>query len=242
LAVDGAIDAGLPKSVLRVTGDPALSELTNQVAVYASAPPPVPNLIASAPAGPVFLFLSEAHAHIFGTAPDRPGIAGTFIGYTEETVRRHIKEALVSAERPSTVIEKLHPSSTMVEPPAISDSMVHWIVAAGGTQLWPLLWHADWIIGMRSMALLEAALLGRRPISYQPGLIGPEHCTAVRLGLADGIDEQAAFQEWIGHALEGGEGERGLTVDVACTTQGAAKSVLDLTMFREGSSDSRKPS
>ena len=52
-------------------------------------------------------------------------------------------------------------------------------------------------IGMRSMAILEATLIGCRAASFQPGLLGPQLCTAVRLGLVPLLMDQLSLSAWI---------------------------------------------
>ena len=87
-------------------------------------------------------------------------------------------------DRDILVLEKLHPSDERKKPPSTANN-IHWHVEGGSDDLWPLLLHADIIIGMNTMALLQAAILGKNPISYQPGAFNPNLCTAVRLGLAE---------------------------------------------------------
>ena len=61
---------------------------------------------------------------------------------------------------------------------------VIWHTVEGFTPL-SLMWHSTLVIGMRSMALLQSALMGTPTASYQPNLIHKERCTAARLNLID---------------------------------------------------------
>jgi hypothetical protein len=63
------------------------------------------------------------------------------------------------------------------------------------------LWHSAAVIGMRSMALLEAALLGVPAVSYQPGLLGPNLCTAARLGAVPLLSDEASLASWCSNHL-----------------------------------------
>jgi hypothetical protein len=67
--------------------------------------------------------------------------------------------------------------------------------------LWKLLLQGDAIVGMRSMALLEAGLLGCRVASYQPNLTGENNCAAVRYGLATQLETPHELKEWLENSL-----------------------------------------
>jgi len=55
------------------------------------------------------------------------------------------------------------------------------------------------------MALLEALILGRPAISYQPGLLGEEYCSAVRLGLLQRLSTLAELGKWCRRQLTSSE-------------------------------------
>ncbi|MBF0143500.1 MAG: hypothetical protein HQL59_08580, partial [Magnetococcales bacterium] len=78
-----------------------------------------------------------------------------------------------------------------------------WLTFTWEWPLWQLIWHCDGILGMQSMAILEAALLGKQPASYQPGLCQPNQCTAVRLGLAEILLNQKDLHNWITRISQG---------------------------------------
>jgi len=92
------------------------------------------------------------------------------------------------------VVEKLHPGAVEMPPPPAG--ALAWQTVARAP-LWPLLWHADLVVGMKSMALLEAALMGHRPLSLQPNLQGADRCTAARLGLADRAATEDELADWL---------------------------------------------
>lgn len=198
LAVAEAEAEGLPRARLRATGSPALATLADRTVAFAAAPPPVPEQWRHT-AGTRVLFLSETHAVDYGNAPGEVGPLGPFIGYTEHVVRRHLAETLGRIGTNVAVVEKCHPAATEIPaPPAIGAGV--WVTVTQAA-LWPLLFHAEVVIGMRSMALLEAAMMGHRPLSYQPDLIGAQRCTAARQGLADTADSPETLEAWLHRAL-----------------------------------------
>ena len=219
LARDEAAAEGLPGERLVVTGSPALAALADRIAA-AEIPPPAG--WESGLGGARLLFISETHAADYGSAPGQNGPLGPFLGYTEHEVRTDLARALVGLP-PFRVVEKLHPS-TEIRPDPPAGAGPGWRVAAA-EPLWPPLHHADLVIGMRSMALLEAAMFGHRPLAYQPGLIGPDRCTAARLGLADTARDFAGLAGWLGRHRQD---RRRQPFRPACADAGAAARVLEM--------------
>jgi len=72
---------------------------------------------------------------------------------------------------------------------------------------------ADLVIGMNSMLLLEACLLGTRVISYQPGLRMPDVLPSNRMGWSRGVfrreELESAIQDELVHGTASGGATRG---------------------------------
>lgn len=211
---------GLPAERLRVTGSPALAALMERIRDLEAAPPPRPMSMTD-PSAPVVVFLSETHSADYGEMPGTIGPLGPFLGYTEQSVRRVLADVVVGLGCPVAVVEKLHPGAD----PAAYPPLPGWRTLVRDS-LWPLLWHADAVIGMRSMALLEAALMGHRPCSFQPGLIGRERCTAVRLGLAESVPDAAGLSAWLRDRLGNGGRQRPRSAEFS--RPDAASAILSL--------------
>jgi hypothetical protein len=194
-----AIAEGLPPDRLRVTGSPG-GAAPGAASRLEHTPPPRPDVLPPAADGPSVTFLSETLATDYGTGPDTPGMMGPFVGYTEHTVRELLIEALAALQRPVALVEKLHPADLA---PVSSSRQVGAVrvIVVRDVQLWPLLWHSEAVVGMRSMALLEAYLLGVPVLSFQPGLTGPERCSAVRLGLVPQTTRQSHARAWLASTL-----------------------------------------
>jgi len=187
-----AMAEGLPADRLRVTGSPSLSALADRISEFTCAPPPMPICWAKSRVGERLLFLSENHVLDYGTGPEQPGGLGPWLGYTERDVRTTLARLLADTATRYQVVEKLHPGADHVPAPAAPG----WHVVFK-EPLWSYLWHADIVIGMRSMALLEAALMGHRPLSFQPNLQSADQCTAARAGLADRARCDEEVRAWL---------------------------------------------
>jgi predicted glycosyltransferase len=95
---------------------------------------------------------------------------GPFVGYTEDTVVENLTTLLSKLQSSVCLIEKLHPAeSNRKDETMVYHNLQHKVV--NHCDLPSLLWHSEIVVGMRSVGLLEAALLGRPTISFQPGLI-----------------------------------------------------------------------
>lgn len=179
---------GLPIDRCVATGSPALAQLADAVERFVAQPPARPDWLAGLPAQPIVTFLSETFCVDYGSVPGEAGELGPYVGYTETTVFEAAREAVQRSGGGMLIVEKRHPShrGALVKGVQWYDRDVSH-VQVREIDLWPLLWHSAAVVGMRSMALLEAHLLGAPAISYQPGLIGTERCTAVRLGVVPSL-------------------------------------------------------
>ncbi len=193
-AKEEAIAEGLPSRSLFITGSPALSVLTQHAESFLKKPPLSPQFLIPK-TRPIITFISETHSVDYGINSGDTGLLGDFIGYTEHTVRNDIYDVLNKIGNPCTVIEKLHPSDKREFEP-LDNNLIEWITL-NDAKLWPLLWHSDLVIGMRSIALLESAILGCCTVSYQPNLIEPQMSTAVCLRLIDSIHDKKQLLEWL---------------------------------------------
>lgn len=191
-----AVAEGIPESLCHITGSPALAALTLRARQMAAAPPEIPAVLRGLEERPVVTFLSETHLGDYGGEPGSSGSMGPFIGYTEVTVRQAILETLIRIGQTVLLVEKLHPASEGQEAAVANHGPVQ-VISTKRANLWPLLWHSDAVVGMRSMALLEACILGAEAVSMQPGLIGPERCTAVRLGLMPRLEHPGDLEAWL---------------------------------------------
>lgn len=189
-----AIAEGIPAELLFVTGSASLSILTDLAEDFLVNPPAVPDFM-NDKEKPIVTFLSEPFSACYGSKASEKGRLGDFLGYSEQTIREDVFAALERIGKPCTVVEKLHPSSKNIYK-SLGNDFIRWISVCG-TETWPVLWHSDLVIGMRSIALLEASILGCEAVSYQPNLIGPQLCTAVRLELIENIYDFDRLKHWI---------------------------------------------
>jgi len=195
-AKEDAIKEGIPKHLCYITGSPSLAELTNRAEEFAKNPPNLPNFLQSNQSLPIFTFISETHAADYGSKEGEHGPLGQYLGYTENSVKNDILAIFKKINRPCIVVEKLHPSSKEEDLELTYNEIIRWITIKK-TDLWSLFWHSKAIIGMRSMALLEATIFNRPTISYQPGLLVEDKCTAVSLGLVQKLSTPSELEQWL---------------------------------------------
>ena len=195
MACKEAQNEGLPIDRLIATGSPALSELMNEIEEFVVNEPDYPHWIGGTNS-PLITFMSETHRLDYGEKIGGYGILGSYLGYDENSVRNELIDVLSEINRPCTVVEKLHPSvvNNALSIPDIPN--VIWHTVGGSTPL-SLMWHSTLVIGMRSMALLQSALMGTPTASYQPNLIHKERCTAARLNLIPSFRERSRMKEWM---------------------------------------------
>jgi hypothetical protein len=222
-----ATAAGVPAERIYVTGSPILSFLAaHHVTLRERAPAPVH---AIPPGRLLVTFISETFARDNGSAPGKPGLLGHFLGFTEESVRKDLIQVLRKIGRPVVLLERLHPSDTSELNEDQIDGALFWKQVRGG-DLWPLLLRSDIVIGMKSMALLEAVLLGCRVASYQPNLIGENQCAAVRFRMAARLDTREELETWLASQLYAKDPQMPLPKDLPFIRADAAARVAELVL------------
>lgn len=222
-----AREEGLPAKILRITGSPSLAKLTEVARRYAENPPDCPDILKETDR-PTILFLSQPLRRAYGEGPGDRGKHGAFMGYHEDMVRKDLAGVLTVYQREVLVLEKMHPSEGDKLPPVAGDN-IEWRIEAGSHALWPLLWHAHCIVGMNTKALLEAGMLGRNPLSYQPNTLDPEICSAVRLGLAELVTTKQGLEAALRACLDAPLQRKKLPT-LPCANADAASRVLALAM------------
>lgn len=175
VAYDGALAEGIPAEILRVTGQPALADLTDEMT---SCPP------GRRATGPLqLIFVSEPVAADQGTDPSMT----EYRGYTENTVLRLLCRALQPhADRVFLAIlphprEDRNALATCWQ--EVRGAVPGAILTEGAGRRQAL--AAEGVIGMASILLYEAWLIGLPVLSLQPGVRGDAlRSLALRPGLS----------------------------------------------------------
>jgi len=197
MARDEAVAAGLPSERCIISGSPSLAELTEKAIIYSNSSPAVPNELCGIADKKIVTFLSETYARDFGASPHKFGLLGPYKGYTEVSVINEIFHLLGQQGEPTLLVEKLHPADESCDSGVVKISNnIEWL-RIKNINVWELFWHCDAVIGMQSMGLLEAYILGCKVISYQPGIIGNDTCSAVRLGLVERLEDPKDLAIWL---------------------------------------------
>lgn len=228
-----AVLEGVPEGICYVTGSPALAELVKKAQGYLNEPPCIPSFLKESKGKPIVTFISETHAADYGTSPGSRGPLGPFIGYTEDSVLENLMNVLSRLSSSIVFVEKLHPTAN-IENRSLSIPSNLSYFSVRETNLIDLLWYSDIVVGMRSMALLEAYILNCETVSYQPELIGPERCTAVRMGLVQKIIRERDLESWITEKLTSVYKKRGHTIHhQSFAPKNASENVIDLALNRK---------
>jgi hypothetical protein len=227
-AWDEAVYSGLPGEKCNITGSVALADLTEKASEYLNVAPQIPQEISSRKGKRVVTFLSETYARDFGSAPGERGLLGDYKGYTENSVASDIWQILQLIPQSTLLVEKVHPADDTKKIGILDQSQTHTWVRVKDVDLSTLLWHSDVVIGMQSMAILEAHIFGCCVVSYQPGLIGSDTCTAVRLGYVDRLIAPLKLKKWLNENLES-EFERNIRV-LPFADSGTKQKVLEIAL------------
>jgi hypothetical protein len=178
---------GLDPERLVVTGQPAFDELAS---FRQSATPQqrkaLRQMLGVAADEHMVLFASEPISTMCGTEPSQP----LYPGYTEQTVLRVLVAALerIARQRPEKIVLIVRPH------PLDRPESLH-CVASGPLRLAldgrgkgrEVVLAADLVVGMTTMLLVEACLLGCVVLSLQPGLRLADALPTNRWGVSHGI-------------------------------------------------------
>jgi hypothetical protein len=174
---------GLPPEKLVVTGSPAFDALL-------AAP-----LAARRPTSDVVLFLSQPIAQMCGTDESNP----KFLGFTEFTTMQAIAPHIANAGLALEI--RPHPRESRAALEACARSLPGRVSFSQATRLEQAIAGARLVIGMNTMALVEAALRGAPTLSVQIDRRGPDMCPSNRVGLSMAVTETAALGRDLAQAL-----------------------------------------
>ena len=139
---------------------------------------------------------------LFASQPIRE-LYGESLGYTESGVLLDVREALQQAMEwlghRAVLAVRSHPG----ERNPIVVSATSGVAVRSGNEGDPLSWvlAADLVVGMTSALLVQAALVGSRVVSVQPGLVGGDRLPTNRLGLTDSVYQRAEIAPALYRAL-----------------------------------------
>ncbi len=168
IALERAVAEGLPREILRITGQPhlqSLAAMAGDAGLLQQARQLRAAWMGEEPAT-LILFASELFSEDFrrGTPHDR--------GYTETDALEGLAQALRIVEgrdgRRLKGVVKLHPKEDRDRFRPGPLARAREFLLAQAEPPWACLLAADGVVGMTSMLLVEAALLGRPAVSYQP--------------------------------------------------------------------------
>ena len=194
-----ALRDGLPEDQLCVTGSPLFASVFSNRNVTSHRKTGESEFLAAQGDRLLVVFLSE----VVGAEPigqikrsSREEEKYDSPGYDEYGVRRILCDCLEALALSCMVVEKIHPSSHKEDYPILNTRTVDWHTVRDIDRSY-LFHRADLVVGMRSAALLEARIIGAPVVSLQPGLVGPNRCTAARKKLIPCFSSVDSFREWL---------------------------------------------
>ncbi len=208
---------GFPSERLAVTGHPGFDELERFHSAEAQAAarerisralriPLTPSLSPSGGEGarragegvsggpsvsslpPLFLFASQPISQMADGASwgfDEHQVLADLIAALDATLRAHGQKAVLLVKRhPRETGELVLPNAASLDIHVVDDLLGDYreLVAA-----------SDFVLGMNSNLLLEACLLGKSVVSYQPGLLRPDPLPSNRLGWSRAVTARDAL-------------------------------------------------
>ena len=151
------------------------------------------------------VFVTESSARVKRFSPP-PVQEYTFTGREKKTGRTEIMleeflDAVQSINPQPYLILRLHPKDAPVDYSSYLDEFDQ--VDSGGSPL-ELLYAADLVVGMTSMLLLEAALMGRPTLSIVPRLIEKEWLPSIRMGVTPCVTTRKQLRSALADLLREG--------------------------------------
>lgn len=224
-----AIAAGLPGERIVVTGHPGLDDLTQTAKELGRLRTETRAAIG----------LGDELVVMFVSQPLLDLYSAEQLGFDPETVLhdvvRELASVLVARRRTGTLLVKLHPREYDRRPtvPAERDHrLVIRVIADDGIDPRHLVAASDLVIGMNSILLLEACVVGVPTISYQPGIRIADPLPTSRLGWTAAVTDPARLNGTIDAELFDplARLRRRAAVADASLVRDAARRVADLAL------------
>lgn len=202
---------GIPADILRVTGSPRFEALAARAFDRSALRAELAGRYGLDTGKPWVLFLSQPLAKTCGG----PGPARERLGYHEgdaaEIFRRNIPDGCEALVR-------FHPAEGR------PDGWDDCTEAAGG-DVNELMAACDAIVGMSTVALLDACLTGLPVLSLQPGMKAPDLCYPSRHGWIPRAESEAGYRNCLAALLRG---DPPLRPPRDLMTSGAAETIVNL--------------
>lgn len=179
---------GFPAERLVVTGHPGFGELEeySSAEAQATARKRLREALNLKPEASIFLFASQ---------PISQMADGASWGYDERQVLADIIASLdaTTEDHEAVLLVKRHPRESGELALSKTASLIIRVVDDALGDYRELVAASDFVLGMNSNLLLEACLLGKHVVSYQPGLLRPDPLPSNRLGWSRAVTGRDAL-------------------------------------------------
>ncbi len=218
------IGIGIPASAVVVTGHPGLEGLASRRPELAARGRALRTELGIGPAERLVVFVSQPIADLYRQCEGNP----EHLGFEERGVLAAIVDALASIARDEglgvTLLVRPHPRETGFAAPGHHGPPR--MLIDGSEDAHASVMAGDLVVGMNSVLLLEAALLGRRVLSVQPGLGAGDRVPWEAYAEVDRVSTWGEVAPALRRALARPESRSGAARDES-RTSGAARSVAD---------------
>lgn len=197
LACEEMAKEGFPRQRLVVTGQPAFDSLESALETFDSKRREAVLSECGAPADSWLVFFASQPLREFYGPPQSAG----YLGFDEHTVLQSLVASLATLQhetgRAIVLVVRPHPREGKIQISS-PDLRVH-VTAEGRNADWLL--AADLVVGMNSVVLMEACLLGCPVVSLQPGLSKPDCLPSNRWGASTPVYKQDRILETLRQLL-----------------------------------------
>jgi hypothetical protein len=185
---------GFPRSILRVVGHPALDRFILIARQKENGERRALRKRFGVQLGvPILVFFSQGISTLYG-GPGSPD----YQGYTEQDALNALLSALPQLPGSPQLIVKSHPKESAAKYQHIDGDLCHFLYDYDADNL---VLGADVVIGMTSITLLKAFLIGRGVVSLQPNLIAEDQCVLTRMGYITTVSDTSRLVDVLVAAL-----------------------------------------
>lgn len=190
LAKKEMVSEGFPPEIIKATGNPHFDDIKNSKHMFTDDRlRTIRKNLSINKNQTVITFVSETNAQDYGTSPEKKGVIGEYLGYTEADSLKGLINAMISIgkqkkDRYFTVIVKLHPREkrTPFYPNYLPENLAFKVIKKYDPR--EVIMISELVVGMASALIFEAGIMGKPVISFQPNLRGKDNAIGNRIGLS----------------------------------------------------------
>ncbi|MCZ7384082.1 MAG: CDP-glycerol glycerophosphotransferase family protein [Candidatus Methanoperedens sp.] len=190
LAKKEMVAEGFPQDTIAVTGNPHFDDIKNSKHMFTDdGLRTIRKNLSVNQNQNVVTFVSETNSLDYGTSPEKKGLIGEYLGFTEADSLKGLVNAMISISEQEKdkyflVIVKLHPreENAPFYPDNLPENMAFKVIKKHDPR--EVIMISELVVGMASALIFEAGIMGKPVISYQPNLRLKDNAIGNRIGLS----------------------------------------------------------